>query len=867
MPESNAVALPRDVRPTRYNLSLTPDLDAFTFTGQVSIDVEILEPTGSVTLNCAEIAVQSCSLTLPDGGEQAAGSIAYDETEETVAFDFGATLPTGAARLDIAFTGELNDRLRGFYRSTYTDANGDERIMATTQFESTDARRAFPCWDEPSLKATFEVALNVPADLVAVSNMPVVSEEPDGAGRKTLRFAETPIMSTYLLAFVVGDLKSVEQRSDSGTLIRVWATSGKEEQGRYALETSLKLLDYFNDYFGIPFPLPKLDHLAIPDFAAGAMENWGAITYRETALLVDEANSSTLTRQIVAAIISHEMAHMWFGDLVTMAWWNDLWLNESFASWMGDKSVDFAFPEWDVWTQFVSFDTNAGLNLDGLRSSHPIEQPVNDPSEIGQLFDAISYSKGGAILRMLEHFLGPDLFRQGISAYIAKHQYGNARTEDLWDALGETSGQPVREMMNSWTGQTGYPVVEVETERGRRGAKVSASQRRFFYENVAGAEGRPEDDDALWRVPLGVKTVATGTTSVLVDGPAATLDVALPSPSPRGDWIMVNPERTGFYRVNYSEDDWARLKRGVERLGLSAADRLGLQDDAYALAKAGYLPATQFLSLAEAYAGEPAAPVWHDLSSNLAGMERLLADEAFLPAYRALCRRIFSRAAAKAGWYAKPGEGHLDVMFRGAALSGLGGYGDEATLDQAAELFDRVRRGGEIDPNVRTVVMNLAAQRGGRDTYDALWKMHGEATMEEQRARTLAALSHVGDAGLLRETLDRSLTAEVRSHNTVRVISGVASNIEGRDAAWEFLKANWEELDRRYGEGGFALMELVSVGGRFTTREKLDDVRAFFDEHPVPGADRSVRQALERTELNIAFLDRNRDDLAAWFAR
>ena len=315
MKKSNAVALPNDVRPTRYNLTLAPDLDAFTFAGQVSIDIEILEPTSSVVLNSADIAVESCSLTLADGSERSVAGIEYDEGEETVAFDFGAELPVGSARLDIAFTGELNDRLRGFYRSGYTGADGRERMMATTQFEPTDARRAFPCWDEPSLKATFEVTLDIPADLVAVSNMPTESEQPDGAGRKTVRFAETPIMSTYLLAFVVGDLKSVERRADSGTLIRVWATSGKEEQGLYALETSIKLLDYFNDYFGIPFPLPKLDHLAIPDFAAGAMENWGAITYREVALLVDEQNSSTLTRQIVAAIISHEMAHMWFGDL------------------------------------------------------------------------------------------------------------------------------------------------------------------------------------------------------------------------------------------------------------------------------------------------------------------------------------------------------------------------------------------------------------------------------------------------------------------------------------------------------------------------------------------------------------------------
>ena len=861
--KSNAVMLPGDVRPVLYDLTLTPDLDSFTFAGEETVDVEVLESTSSVTLNCAEIEVASCRVTAADGAELTPADTSFDEQAETVTFSFDRPLPIGPARLHVEFSGVLNDLLRGFYRSRYVDADGAERYLATTQFEATDARRAFPCWDEPAMKAKFRLSLVVSSDLEAVSNTLPVSESARPGGLRCVTFGETPVMSTYLLAFVVGDLRSIEQRAPCGTLVRVWGTPGKERQGQFALDLSVKLLDYFNGYFGVPYPLEKLDHIAIPDFAAGAMENWGAITYRENALLVDPEQSSAVTRQNVATIVAHEMAHMWFGDLVTMAWWNDLWLNESFASWMGDKSVDFAFPEWDVWTQFVSFDTNAGLSLDGLRSSHPIEQPVNNPSEIGQLFDAISYSKGGAILRMLEQFLGPDVFRQGISDYIAKHQYGNARTQDLWDALGEASGQPVREMMNSWVLQTGYPVVEIETKRGRHGVEVAASQRRFFYENIA---ADTSGDDTRWHVPLSVKTVVTGTTSVLMDGESTTLDVALPAVSPRGDWVMVNPERTGFYRTNYSEDDWARLKRGVERLGLTAADRLGLQDDAYALVKAGYLPATQFLSLTEAYVGEPDAPVWQDLSANLGGMERLLADEEFLPSYRALCRRIFRRAAARAGWHARPGEGHLDVMFRSTALSGLGGYGDEATLDRAGELFEHLRGGGGIDPNIRTVAMNLAAERGGRDTYDALWKMHGEATMEEQRARVLAALSHVGAPELLRETLDRSLTDEVRAHNTVRVISTVASNLEGRDVAWEFVKANWEELDRRYGEGGFALMELVSVGGRFTTRERLDDVRAFFREHPVPSADRSVRQALERTGLNIAFLDRNREELAAWFA-
>ena len=371
------------------------------------------------------------------------------------------------------FTGTLNDRLVGFYRSEYQDNEGRTRHLATTQFEATDARRAFPCWDEPARKAVFDVTLVFDDSLQAVSNTPIVEESSSGPGLRSVRFGETPIMSTYLLAFVVGDLVSVEAEAVNGTTIGVWTTRGKENQAGFALDTSVKLLGYFNDYFGIPYPLPKLDHIAIPDFAAGAMENWGCITYRETALLVDPENSSAGTRQRVAEVVAHEMAHMWFGDLVTMEWWDDLWLNESFASWMGTKSVDWLFPDWEMWTQFVNMDTNRALSLDGLKNSHPIEQEVKNPAEVSQLFDAISYSKGGSVLRMLENFLGAETFQGGLYRYLKANEYGNARTQDLWAALEEESGQPVTEIMDSWVKQTGYPVLRVEAARSASDVQVS----------------------------------------------------------------------------------------------------------------------------------------------------------------------------------------------------------------------------------------------------------------------------------------------------------------------------------------------------------------------------------------------------------
>ena len=864
MAESNAETLPTDVRPTSYKLVLAPNLNDFTFRGEETVGIEVVEPTSAILLNCTEIEVQSCRLTASDGSTQEPVETSFDEDDETVTFRFGATLPVGSATMDIEFTGELNDKLRGFYRSKYTTQSGDEAYLATTQFEATDARRSFPCWDEPAIKATFQVTLLVPSDMVAVSNMPLVFETDEGDGVSRREFAETPVMSTYLLAFVIGDIKAIEERAPNGTMMRVWAPAGKEEHGRFALDVSIRLLEYFNDYFGIPYPLEKLDHLAIPDFAAGAMENWGAITYRENALLVDPATSSALTRQIVASIVAHEMAHMWFGDLVTMAWWNGLWLNESFASWMGDKAVDHLFPEWEVWTQFVSNDTNSGLSLDGLKNSHPIEQEVKNPAEIGQLFDAISYSKGGSVLRMLEHYLGADTFREGLRSYLTKHQYGNARTEDLWNALGDASGQPVAAMMDSWVEQTGYPVVDVQTARSGDTVKITAAQNRFTYDRLVEPQG---SDDTLWYVPLGVSVAGSDSpASQMMEGRTTLMRVAVPAGVSDEAWIKVNPDQTGFYRVNYSPEDWARLRPAIQGLELPPIDRLGIQNDAYALSKSGLLPVTEFLALVEAYIDETDATVWSDLASNLGGLDSVLAQEPYYAGFEAFARRIFQPVGQRVGWVAKPGEGHLDSLLRSTVLGELGGYGDEDALTKAGELFDQyLEDPANVHPDIRRVVFSLAAKRGDRAAYDKMWELYQAAQMEEEKTRFLASLTDFERPELLDESLERSLSDDVRTHDTIRVVGGVASNQVGRDRAWEFVKDNWAEFDRRYGEGGFALMRLVSITSRFTTQEKLDDVQAFFESHPAPSAERTIQQSLERVRLNIAWLEQNGDELAGWF--
>ena len=860
MPSAEAVVLPSNVKPSKYRLTLQPDLETFTFKGEQTIDIEIVVPTARISLNAAELEIGGATLRR-NGASTPVRSLSLDADTETATLDFGETLSPGPAQLDMQFTGILNDRLVGFYRSEYQDAEGQTRHLATTQFEATDARRAFPCWDEPARKAVFDVTLVFADGFQAVSNTPIVEDTRPSPGMRFVRFGETPVMSTYLLAFVVGDLVSVQAEAADGTKVGVWTTRGKENQAGFALDTSVKLLGYFNEYFSIPYPLPKLDHVAIPDFAAGAMENWGCVTYRETALLVDPENSSAGTRQRVAEVVAHEMAHMWFGDLVTMEWWDDLWLNESFASWMGTKAVDWLFPDWEMWTQFVNMDTNRALSLDGLKNSHPIEQEVKNPAEVSQLFDAISYSKGGSVLRMLEHFLGPEVFRGGLYRYLKGHEYGNARTQDLWAALEEESGLPVTSIMDSWVKQMGYPVLEVEADRGADNVQISLSQERFVYDRPLGDE---EPNTEVWRVPVTVSAPGAVAVSTVMESKEALL--TLPAARPAEDWYKVNADQTGFYRVNYTGEDWQRLAPAVGARELPATDRLGIQNDAYALSRAGLLPITQFLELAGSYSGETDASVWSDLASNLRDIEQLIAGEPVHPTYQRFGRELFGPAARRAGWTPRPEDGHLDSLLRSTVLGQSGSYQDEETLGQAGDLFRQYLENPDaVHPDLRGVVFSLAAQAGDRATYDQLWDLEERTSLQEEKIRLLLATSRFQDVGLLNETLERALSSRVRSQDTITVVGSVAANPRGRQPAWEFVKNNWAEFDRRYSGGGFGLMRLVSICSSFTTDEQRADVENFFTEHPAPAAERTIRQALERVRLNIRWLEHNRPALNDWF--
>ncbi len=866
MSASEAVVLPSNAIPSKYTLRLRPDLEKFVFSGEEVIDLDISETITEIMMNSSEIEIESAQLE-SGGAVIPVSGIVFDKEREAVTLTLAEPASAGPAKLSINFTGVLNDKLRGFYRSQYTTESGETAYLATTQFEATDARQSFPCWDEPARKASFAVTLVVPEDLTALSNTPIVEETPAGGGLKAVRFAETPVMSTYLLAFVVGHLSHIEKEAASGTRVGVWTTPGKEEQGRFALDTSVKLLSFFNDYFGIPYPLEKLDHIAIPDFAAGAMENWGAVTYRETALLVDGQNSSAGTRQRVAEVVAHEMAHMWFGDLVTMQWWDDLWLNESFASWMGTKAVDWLFPEWEMWTQFVNMDTNRALSLDGLKNSHPIEQEVKDPAEVSQLFDAISYSKGASVIRMLEQFLTPEVFRQGLHRYLSGHQYQNAQTEDLWAALEEASQQPVTSIMGTWTGQMGYPVLDVATRQAGDDTELTLSQQRFVYDRLL-EEGEPED--TAWQVPVRVSVGGPEPGSqafMVMNDRSASLNLGPGALGPEtGQWFKVNPQQTGFFRVNYTPEDWERLIPAIESLTLPATDRLGIQNDAYALSRAGLLPVTQFLSLAQAYRNETDASVWSDLASNLREIEILVANESYYPAFRQFARDLFGPAAARIGWDPRTGEGHLDSLLRSTVLSQAGNYQDADVLAEASQRFaGYLQDPASVHPDLRGVVYSLAAQAGDETTYGQLWDLARATDLQEEKIRILISVARFTQEELLLETLRRSLTDDVRSQDTITVVAAVAGNIRGRGPAWDFVRDNWGEFDRRYGGGGFGLMRLVGICNAFTDMGRYAEVETFFQEHPTPAAERTIRQALERIRLNATWVEKNRGVLAERF--
>ncbi|XP_078280972.1 puromycin-sensitive aminopeptidase [Rhinoraja longicauda] len=848
--------LPTDVSPENYALCLKPDLVDFTFEGKLEASVEVRQATNQIVMNCADIDIITASF-VPEGGQEInATGFNYQNEDEKVTLSFPSALQKGNGTLKIDFVGELNDKMKGFYRSKYTTPSGETHFAAVSQFEPTDARRAFPCWDEPSIKATFDITLIVPKDKIALSNMNVTERNPypDDDDLVEVKFAKSPIMSTYLVAFVVGEYDFVEAKSSDGILVRVYTPIGKAEQGKFALEVAVKTLPFYREYFNVPYPLPKIDLIAIADFAAGAMENWGLVTYRETALLIDPKNSCSSSKQWVALVVGHELAHQWFGNLVTMEWWTHLWLNEGFASWIEYLCVDHCFPEYDIWTQFVSTDYTRALELDALDSSHPIEVAVGHPAEVDEIFDAISYSKGASVIRMLHNYIGDVDFRKGMHLYLTTFQNRNAATEDLWSSLEQASGKPINAVMSSWTKQMGFPLIYVEEKQEGDDRMLKISQKKFCASGPYGGSDCPH-----WMVPISICTsedVSCDNVKVLLDQPEMTITVKNVKPQ---QWIKLNPGTVGFCRIQYDPTMLERLLNSVQNLALPPVDRLGLQNDLFSLARAGIVSTVDALKVMEAFVNEPNYTVWSDISTNLGTLSVLLSHTDFLEEMQEFIVDLFSHIGSKLGWDPKHGEGHLDALLRSLVLEKLGKAGHQLTIEEARRRFkDHVEGRLVLSADLRSPVYLTVLKHGDATTLDTMLKLHNQADLQEEKVRIERLLGAISHPDLIQKVLTFAMSEEVRPQDTVFVLGGVSSgSLMGRKAAWKFLKDNWEELYNRY-QGGFLISRLIKLTVEGFTGDKMAaDVKSFFETHPAPAAERTIQQSCENILLNGAWLKRD----------
>ncbi len=851
--KSRNVRLLKDIRPERYELMLQPNLTEFSFYGQETAHLTLEKPTKEIVFHTRELEILSAQLIQARKSQSA--KIKLDPKTETVKFSFTALLNPGKVQLKLTFKGTLNDKLRGFYRSKYI-VNGRERYLATTQFESTDARQAFPCIDEPSAKAIFDVTLMIPGHTTAISNTieDVVSEHESGL--KIVKFAPTPKMSTYLLAFLVGEFEHLEDTTEEGVLVRVFTTPGKKAQAQFALDVATKTLHFYNQYFNIPYPLPVMDMIAVPDFSAGAMENWGAVTYRETALLIDAEKSSAGNRQRVALVVAHELAHMWFGDLVTMEWWTHLWLNEGFASYIEHLAVDHLFPEWDIWTQFVNSEHGRALKLDALANTHPIEIEVHHPDEISEIFDAVSYSKGASIIQMLAGYLGADKFRDGLRYYLNKHKYANASTIDLWNAFEHVSGQPVAKIMDNWTSKPGYPLLEV----GESGQKLTISQSCFFSSALSKKQSK---SNVIWSVPINLFGQSTPVQSHLLTKNVITL----PKPD-NTNWYKFNQGEVGFYRVKYSPRNLEALSAAVDAHQLGPTDRLGVLRDAFDLSEAGEISTNLALKLAKGFQSEDNYTVWAALSESLNQINDLLAGQHIQPAYQVYARQLFSEIAPKMGWTPKKTDAHTDTLLRNLALYSFGTYGDLPTIKHAQQLFQTsIKNKKDLPADIRGAVYNLVAENGGLKQYQQFKKKYSAETNQQERDRLTRALTRFKQPTLFLETFEFALSNEVRTQDAIFVLRSLVTNQSNRPLIWKHLKQNWPKLRDKYAGALFTLPRLIESLSCFNTKQELQEVETFFQKNPTPEATRTLAQTLEQIRSNIAWLARDLKSIEQFLKR
>ena len=839
---ASAQRLSGSVHPEHYTLALSPDLKTASFTGSETIDIALDEPSSTITLNAIEISFQSVSIKAP--GQEMTATVALDEEKQQATFTFPQKVHAGKAQLAIQFKGILNNELRGFYLSKTAKRN-----YAVTQFESTDARRAFPCFDEPAFKATYDVALTIDAADSAISNGGVVSDTPAGDGKHTLKFDTTPKMSSYLLAFLVGDFQCTAGTQD-GVIVRVCSTPDKLALTPYALEATKYVLHYYNDYFGIPYPLKKLDMIAIPDFEAGAMENFGAITYRETALLLDPRTASVGAKRQVGLVIAHEMAHQWFGDLVTMKWWDNLWLNEGFATWMEAKPIAAMHPEWNM-DQDVASGLNNTLNLDAQPTTRAIRAKAETPDQINQLFDGIAYGKASDVLLSVENFVSPEVFRQGVHNYLAAHLYSNATAEDFWGAQTAVSHKPIDKIMESLVAQPGEALLTFgATVKG----SVAVNQKRFFL-----TPSKTVDPAQKWTLPVCFKTGRTTQECQILTPETQQLKV------PAASFLFANAGSKGYYRSAYTPEDYKAIVAHAES-DLTPVERIGLVGDQWAKVRANKAVVGDYLDLIPALKADANADVFSSALGSFGAVKWQVASTA--EQRDALNQWL---AAELAPVYAQmpaptPNDSPNTRVLRAALLGSLGNISkDPAILAEARAIAEKyLADPASVDATLGQATLSVTVEHGDSALFDKLQQQYETSTNPEIQINSLHLLVQFEDPALLRRALEYAVSGKVKNQDAAVQLAIALQIPASREFAWKFIKENWEKVQAQLttAMGGY----LISSTGGFCSAEAHKDVESFFATHKVPSSDRALKHALERIDGCQELRTLQEPNLAKWLA-
>jgi aminopeptidase N len=840
--------LPKTVVPTHYAIELKPDLDTLVIFGSEVVDIEVATPTDVITLNAVNASVEAAVI---DDDAGAAGTIVFDAPAQTLTLTFSRMIAAGSHRLRIGFTAHINKFGRGLYLVDYPTDAGRKR-MISTQLEPADARRIFPCWDEPAFKASFALTVTVPQDFLAVSNMPIAREDPSGDGLKRVAFEPTPKMSSYLFVLTAGELERNTGDAD-GVSVAVVTTRGKGAQGRYALDSAIGLLKYYNDYFGVKYPLPKLDLIAVPGGFGGAMENWGGITFFESRLLFDPKTTPPAARRGIFIVLAHEMAHQWFGDLVTMAWWDNLWLNEGFASWMQAKAADRFNPDWEVWLNSSDAKQSA-MSADAKRTTHPIQQPVTEESEAMAVFDGITYVKGQAFIRMLENYLGEETFRAGIRRYMQAHAFSNTTTADLWQALEAASGQPVAVIAAAYTEQAGVPLIvaDVTCDDGER--HIALRQERFTIHDPSAAPER-------WKVPLayGPLRAAVPTARALLDG-ASRIDAG-----PCGDPLKLNLGDLGYYRVQYDAKTQAELAKSIRQM--SPSDRVNFLADTWASIEAGRLAPSSFFELVDAIDVADNRAVWDSVIGVLTRLDHLERNQPGRAGFQAYARAKLRPVFDQFTWGRAANEPIERQTLRTRLIRVLGELGDDTILAEAKRRFAAfVQDPASLRIGLRDPVMHLAGRTADRATYAVLHELARKTTDTRERLRYYSALAAALDPALAQETLAIALTDEVPTNMVGSLVFGVASTGEHPDLAWAFVQGNFAALASRQGpffRDNFA----ANLMANFSDRARAGELASFAPAQETAGGRMMSARTQETILTDADFIAQSLPAVDEWVTR